>query len=814
MTACAKSTWIAGQIGRFVTLLVFAFLSVLLPASPAHAQQNRTVNPYGADVEITVSLREQRSQLGEISLHISKDGKLSLSPLALVAALGTRVTSEASQDLMRLSTSDGRASFLEFRELGFELTFNEAELDLSITIPVTARPNRDYSIRGPQSDEIGGFDPVAGFSIAANLRMSGDYNHSDLDSDLSWAGNLGLLGRVAGLAYQANFRFSQTDRQLLRENTRFIYDDVARALRWQIGDVQPFAGSTVGGEDILGIGVSRETEALQPNHIARLRATQTFSIQETSEVIVSVNGRVVTRRFFPPGNYNIADFPFVQGRNQVDVVIVNSSGQQERLSFNQFLDSRLLELGRDNFGIVFGITSTPGYRGPRSYDESNWALNAHYIKGVTEHLTAGVSTAITSERSTFLATAVHAGRAGATSGRVGFTSDKNNGDIGVVGIGIVRALGTSAIKTPGQTVRIGLDSRFDFSGSGRNLVNASFGYAWPLTKTISANLDFRVSGRSGSSSFQTSIGLTSEIRLDIAVDWRFGEDPNQRGPAISIGVSRRFGRDSQGRARYDSRLGEGRIAVSSSAADGLGHWSTNVEAAASDRVSSLNVASSSFFNRVEVAGQASSTWQNGRNIRRLGVRSGAALAFVGGHFAIGRPVADSFAIIGGHKSLGGRIIGLRSQTSDANPIAETGFFGPALVTGLGTYTPKIISVTVEDPPAGYDVGSGTFRVMPPLFGGYRFVVGSDAANSIIGTLMLPNGKTANLAVGAATSIDWPQREPIVVFTNANGQFSLAGLGLGRWLLKMRDIETPFEFVIEPSATNFIELGIVRAKVIQ
>lgn len=812
MTACARHPRLARLIESLLLFALVVFFGSAGFASPVQAQQIRAANPYGTEVEFTVGLRDQRTQLGEVSLHISKDGILSISPVALVSALGNRITPAAGGDLLGLTTIDGRTDFAAFRQFGFELVFNDADLDLAVTIPLRARPKRDYSVMGSQSEEIGDFDPAAGFSIAANLRFLGDYSHSEFGSNLNGSATVDILGRAAGIAYQTNFRLSGTNGRLARESSRLIYDDLPHAVRWQIGDVRPFSASTVGGDDILGIGLSRETDTLRPERTARLRATQAFSIAETSEVVVSVNGRVVTRRMFPPGNYNIADFPFVQGRNQVELLIINQAGQQERLSFNQFLDNRLLEGGSDDFGIAIGISSAPGYNGPRTYNPSHLALNAHYIRGVTERLTMGMSTAHNSKRSTFLTTAVYAGRTGATSGRLGFTTDKSEGDIGILGFGVVRALGVTSAMVSSRTVRLGLDGRFDLSGSHRDLFNASIGYAWPVTKTINANLDLRISDRSGSSSIQTSIGLTSQIRLDISFDWRFGGDPTQRGPGVSIGLSRSFGRESQGRARYDSRLNEGRATFTSTPADGLGKWSSSFEAAVSDQTSSLSIAGSSFFNRSEFATQATSNWQNGRTIQRLGVRTGTALAFVNGQFAIGRPVADSFAIIGGHKSLKGRMISLRSQGGEASPMAKTGFFGPALVTGLGTYAPRTITVAVEDPPAGYDIGSGTFRVSPPLFGGYRFVVGSDTANSVIGTLVLANGQAVSLAVGTASSLDWPKTEPIVVFTNANGQFSVSGLGVGRWALNMRGIGALFEFLIEQNETNFVELGIIHARV--
>jgi outer membrane usher protein len=667
---------------------------------------------------------------------------------------------------------------------------------------------------GPERAQVGDFDRVAPFSFAANIRLAGDYSHSDLREDFSASGSLSILGRAGPIAYQSAFRSASNGAGLLHDGSRIIFDDVERALRWQAGDIRPFSASPVGGDDVLGIGVSRETDILQPGNIARVRGTQTFSIEDVSEVTISVNGRVVARRMFTPGNYNIADFPFVLGRNQIELLIQNQAGEQQRLSFNQYLDSRLLEAGRDDFGLVFGIASRLGFNQSRQYDPNNWTLNAHYIKGVSEKLTLGIATTLNRQIGVILATGVHGGVAGITSGRAGLNFSSNGTQIGVLGLGFVRALSGSGQVQTSRALRFGLDGRFDFKDSSNSLFNLSLGYTWPLTRRMGGNVDLRLSGKTGSASFQTSYSLTHDIRFDVSLDWRFSKNDLLAGPGISIGLSRSFGSGGQSRARYDSRRNEGQVSFGFTPKAGLGQWSHSLEATTSDQSTNIIANQSAFFNRFEFANSASGSWQDGQARQRISFRLGSALAFANGRFAFGRPVSDSFAIIAGHKTLGKRTISLASRGSESGTMARTGLFGPALVTGLGTYAARLVSVSVEDAPEGYDIGSGTFRVAPPLFGGYAFVVGSDTATSVIGTLLLANGQPAALVAGSASSPDWPQVSPITVFTNANGQFSVSGLGKGRWSLKMRGLAGTFDFTIGSSQSNFIEVGSIRAGVDQ
>jgi outer membrane usher protein len=815
MTVCAsqqRGLSRAKKLSRFTSLLALA-LVLAATVTPALAQQSRVTNPYGRDVEFTVALRERQNLIGEVSLHMSQDGSLSVNLGMLTALLSGRITSAAKGALSQLELVEGRVGLDTLKRSGFELVFHDAELELEVSIPLTARPALDYSVMGAGRTQLGDFDRVAPFSFAANLRIAGDYSRNQFGEDFSGSGNVNIVGRAGPIAYQSAFRIPSNGGGLLHEGSRAILDDVKRALRWQIGDIRPFSASPVGGDDILGFGVSRETDILQPDNIARIRGTQTFSIQDPSEVTISVNGRIVSRRMFAPGNYNIADFPFVLGRNQIELLIQNQAGEEKRLSFNQFLDSRLLEAGKDDFGFVVGIASRPGFSQSRLYDAKNWTLNAHYIKGVSEKLTVGIATTLNNQRGVILATGVQAGVAGITSGRAGLNFSDNS-RIGVLGLGLVRNLENNGSVQASRTLRFGLDGRFDLKDRSNHLVNASIGYAWPLTKNMSANADLRISGENGSASFQTSYSLTRDIRFDVSLDWRFNKDQNLSGPGISIGLSRSFGTGGQSRARYDSWLNEGRLSVSNTPKIGLGQWSNTLEATTSDQGTSISSAQSALFNRFELATSAGGTWQSGNTSQRASFRAGSAIAFANGKLALGRPVNDSFAIIAGHRTLGNRVISLASRGSESGPMAKTGLFGPALVTGLGTYAPRVVSVTIEDPPEGYDIGSGTYRIAPPLFGGYGFVVGSDTAISVVGTLLLANGQPAALVAGTATSLDWPRINPITVFTNANGQFSVSGLGKGRWSLKMRGLAGTFDFTIGTTESSFIEVGNVRAGVVQ
>lgn len=816
MTACVKR-----QFGRLSRLKVwhkvrvgvpFAFLLGLIALaifSPASAQPAQAPQAFGRDVEFTVAMREGRTPLGEIALRIGGDGSFSVPLPSLVNVIAGKINPEARAALSSLPNDEGYISLIALRQAGYELTFNDAELELVLSLPVSARVRTNYSVSGGRDGEEGDFDAVAPYALAVNIRANLDYLASDASNDTLASGTINVLGRIQKMAFQSNYRLSSRSNFPSRESSRLIYDDVGRALRWQAGDVRPFSSSPLGGEDLLGFGVSRELQALQPDRLVRMRGAQSFSIEEPSEVTVSVNGRVITRQNFTPGNYDISDFPLLVGRNQVDVSIRSQSGQTESLSFNQFLDTRLLDANSDDFGMAFGLASRLSNNSQRRYDAGDFVLNAYYLKGVSDRLTLGVATNLSERRRNFLTTGVYAGATGVVSGRLGLNEAQSGQKNVNFGVSLVQVRGAQDRDDSSASLRVSFDTRLDLRNSEKHNYNASIGYSWPISRHQTGTADIRYANSGLSVGFQTSYAVTRDIRLDFGIDWRDNDVNGRAGIGVSIGLSRSFGGGGQARANYGSRLEDTRLSYTKTPATKMGAWSTSVDLVQGQQTTNLTTAQSAFFNRFETAVAQNMSWQKKAQSQRISLSMGSALALVGGRFAWGRPVTDSFAILSGHKSLEGRTISFESRGASVGPTARTGRFGPALISGLGTYAPRTITIAVDDPPDGYDIGNGTFRVLPPLFGGYHFVIGSDMAMTVTGILMLPDGRPAALISGVATSLDNQALPPIVVFTNLTGQFSLTGIGAGRWSLKMRGVADPFVFALSSNGGNFVDLGTLQ-----
>ena len=116
--------------------------------------------------------------------------------------------------------------------------------------------------------------------------------------------------------------------------------------------------------------------------------------------------------------------------------------------------------------------------------------------------------------------------------------------------------------------------------------------------------------------------------------------------------------------------------------------------------------------------------------------------------------------------------------------ASTDALGPALVPDLSGYSRRTLAVDVAGLPAGYNLDSGSFDLLPPYHGGYRLVVGSDYSISVIGVLNDRDGQPVPLLAGKAYQVARPEDHPIELFTDRKGRFAATGLKPGLWRIEL------------------------------
>ncbi|MET0376683.1 MAG: fimbrial biogenesis outer membrane usher protein, partial [Rhizorhabdus sp.] len=584
------------------------------------------------------------------------------------------------------------------------------------------------------------------------------------------------------------------------------------------GDLQPLGRGFQSLPEMAGLSLYRSYGVLQPQRIARPRGDRSFSLSRPSTIEVEVNGQVVRRVQLEPGNYDLRDFPFTQGSNDVRLLIVDDTGRSQVLGFNIFLDQAQLGRGLTEFGLYAGVLTASGRRGIRYGDDL--AATGFVRHGFSDRLTLGAN--LQGDRRVQMGggEALWSTPIGNLSLNASLSHDRYRG----LGHAVVLTFQRVVTGGPlgGDSLNLFVERRSkDFAVLGTFLNQNPFawevggGYARPLTPRLFAGVDGRYSRGRGLQpdvyNARASAGLRVSDRLSLTAEARYEKDDFARRFAGLLTATLRLGRYSNLRADFDTRFDRARLSYSTFRGQGVGAYNVVADLDRSDAGSGINVAANYFANRAELGFSHFGTFENtfgNSQAQRSSLRLASSVAFADGALSIGRPIYDSFAIVRGHRSLEGASIEL--ERTPFGHIAETGALGSAVHPSLPAYIDRTITVDAPTAPGTADLGSGAYRVVAPDRGGYLLTVGSAYNVTAIGRLLTAEGEPVALASGTITELGQPTREPLTVFTNREGRFGAVGLAPGRWRIELGD-EGKSTFVIDvpDDAKGILQVGELR-----
>jgi outer membrane usher protein len=324
------------------------------------------------------------------------------------------------------------------------------------------------------------------------------------------------------------------------------------------------------------------------------------------------------------------------------------------------------------------------------------------------------------------------------------------------------------------------------------------------------------------------LGTTGYYRLNREWTFRAGVDYAKysssiaRGDGFSVSIGLVFQPDYRRRAeaRYESRDDLKEVSYNQSGLNQLNSVGFGAVVAEENNNARAQGYATYTANRFDAAISHASF---GPSISDFGavnatsVRVGTTLAFADGMFGIGRRINDSFMLLSAHENLGDRSVVAGQSLAENNYISRSGPLGSAVNNFLGSYSTQSVQYDVEDPPTGYDVGTGVFRVYPSYKSGYAARIGTDAFVTAMGTLMLTDDKPVSLIGGRTTLLDIEEGDspkPSSFFTNSVGRFAIANLLPGRRYLVETygpngTIDKSFEFTVPADTDGLVNLGIVK-----
>jgi outer membrane usher protein len=772
--------------------------------APVAASAPTRLNQAGRDIPLGGPLLDGGFVLGEISYVLTTEDRLMIDAAELLRLLAPVLGSQALASLDAGLAGRPSVSDDELAKLGYPVRYDPTTFGLSIDIDPAIRPRQAISIAGGLSGLNGPVERPQDFSAYLTVLGNLDYVHRGFDRGLADPNLLfDSAIRYRGFVLENE---ATLQRRFVRDGTRLVYDDQKRTARYAAGDLRPVSRGFSGATPMAGLSIERVYADLDPQRNIQPRGQRSFTLTRASTVETYINGSLVQQTRLNPGTYDIRDFPFAQGANDIRLVLRDDAGVENVIDFSINFDRTLLAPGITEFGVYAGVV-TPFTGSGRRYSDRPTA-SGFVRRGMSQSVTAGGNFQVGERGGVAGAEVVWATPLGTIGFDLAASKVRNVGEGYALNIGYERNFARSSNGNSALLLTYQTTSRNFATPETIIPVNmfahefgATYSQGFARDHFITADGFYSVGrdGRPDQKTARLTYGWRASTRLFLTSEAAYQDRGGRRDHGIRVALTYRFERRSSMTAEVDTRRDGGRLAYQTSSGRGVGSYNAQAAIDYFDGVGSFNGNANILLDRAEVGAAHLTSYARDENRivdQRTSVRFGTAIAYTGGSVALSRPIYDSFALVKPHRTLDGASVYV--LPNDDEYLSRSGRFGPGVAPDLSSYTPQIITYDVPNAPIGYDLGTGIAQVVPPYRSGYLIEVGSSYSITYTGQLLRPDGEPLSLAAGLAIELAEPDRAPVQMFTNRSGRFALSGLRAGKWRVETRlgdriltyDIEIP------------------------
>jgi len=764
----------------FVGVVAFFCMNTLLAQNSIQIGLSFVVNESASgeiDAEIINTVRGQ-----ETSTEV-KVSKARLRELVQQIANEEQFISWLGPDYMSAS-DDELISLYELRARGLEIKFNPSLLEISALVPITGI--QDFSLRGRRNPVPEDHYAQAKLASGLNVFVDNSFNHEGSDANPSGFGDTSValsgfttIGGFGGwsLFYEGNY-LENDEVEFARQDVTLIHDSFKHGLRYAFGDFRPSTSDFQNSPDVLGISVERDYQEINPFRNINPSGRSNFTLDRAALVSFEVNGEIVDTQKLQPGRYSIKDFPLAVGANDIRVFVDDGTSNVEIANFSSFVDIDLLEQGITNFGASAGVLRDIDSGRRRRYG-SDPALFAFYEKGVTQKLTLGAQLEYSENHALLASKAIYGTRVGLLALEAA-VSDRD--EIGT-GYSTILRFDHDYLSKAGWVIENDFQARYqseDFVDITQDLASSE---TWGIDLRSSfnrGNIGLTLTGSISTANDIETRSFSTSLRrafsgYDFALRYRYSESDIEGSESdIGITVARRFGGARlQTGVRTNTVTGNDlSVDWDSAIAQRAGGIETRIRLEREDLLQAAQLELD--YNNARYEVDVTHRTQQGRleddgiDIGFTDITFSSAFGFADGKFAFGRPFTDGFAIANTHKNLRGKKTSIINAGNEDGAITGLKNLGTTLIPIDTSYREQIFQYDIDDLPFGYDIGDGEVRLFPGFLAGYRFQIGSDAANTVIGNVTWPDNTPLSLKSGKL--IPQSGGDSIVVFTNRTGRF--------------------------------------------
>lgn len=774
------------------------------------------LNAFGRDIPLGGPFKDGAFIVGEIDYVLTADNRILIETQPLLALMQALLSPAAWQELATALDGRRQVSTEDLAALGYPIVYDPGTFSLTVSMHPDRRPRSSLSISGGRPSFQGPVAQPAGLSAYVTGFLTSDYVHVGEDTGF---GTPSLLIdsaiRFRGVVLENEATLDET---FVREGTRLVYDDAGRTARWTAGDLRPQSRGFSGANPMAGLSLERVYADLDPQRNVQPRGQRAFTLVRPSTVEVFINGRSVQQTRLNPGSYDVSDFPFAQGGNDVRLVIRDDTGVESVVSFSIYFDRSLLAAGLTEFGLYAGTETEFGEDG-REYSSEPGA-SGFYRRGLSDAFTAGANFQVNSRGAVVGGEAVWAAAVGTLGMDLAVSSVEGIGEGYALNLGYERVFGGDEPGTRSVSGTFQATSE-SFATPGVELAENPFAYEAGVTYSQSIGTTQYISGdvfysvgrgaREDQATVRATYGWRANSRAMFNAEAMYEQRRGENEFGIRFGLTYRLGPYASVTGEVDSRRNRARLGYQTSRGRGVGSWSAAANLDTSESATGANASFTAIMNRAEIGGSHLTSFDADSgdiSDQRTTLRAGASLAFADGAVAVSRPIYDSFALFRTHRTLGEAAVYVEPR--EGAYTARSGMLGGAVTPELSAYSPRTVTFDAPEAPTGYDLGAGVVQVLPPYRSGYLITVGSEYSMSATGQLVTASGAPLRLQAGLAFEIGQPDRPGVRMFTNGTGRFAVQGLRPGRWRIEAGPEGSPF-YVIEipeDAGDGLVRLGVV------
>lgn len=758
--------------------------------------------------ELKVPLFINGSFFSSIRIIPPANDDLKVHAESLIAILKPILLEEMTDILIDSTGDEDFISIENIQSRGIKSEYDEALLNLYLTIPTDQLKLNDFGLIKGSSAFKGVTAEQSPFSFYLNLLhdqqwmwdTSGTEIRHQFPGRLAFDSSVNYRDWIFSADYNLNYpEFDELPAFTISHDFRAI------SSRLTAGNFPLNSWGYQSFGYYQGLSFSRIPEIEEEP--AESNALYEFTLDSPSYVQVFLNGTLVKAESLNTGRYNLTDFSYGAGVNEVLLVIENSFGHREEIEMKVPFASRGLKKGDFSYDLSVGVPpyslDLPLATGNLLFGVSRFLTAGINIQSDFKSELAGLTLIVPTSLGTFDLEAAQSwspdrGFGASASLSYNFTSIKNSRIPSFSLWGQVNSPAFHTIGSEDESV----------PPVGQIKTSLSWNLADFMQVSPRGSVRFDRDGRTGGA---LSLGLIQSISQSLSARLNFNADfPPEEDPAFSAALFVQIkdeARDQSLTVKSDTNYAGADVSWNRTLPD-ANHTSFSAGLSglplSPDSGSALYARARSSFNRF--TGSLSSSFYNYDNGEKSFLaysRLGSSLVYADKHFAISRPVNDSFAIIVPRFNLEGMDIGVNPRGDGY--VSRSDFTGHPVINNLRSYHARQVSVHVTEPDVDIDteLGTSVYTLFPRYKSGTVIYAGTRYNVYITGRLVDQSGSPLPFETGFLTD---KEGESQLFFTDREGIFYVYGLQRGECELELNNKPFKFEFLIPEDTEKKMDLG--------